>query len=153
MSLIKSITTTSILAHFLATIATCEPFLVGSAQGISDSISKRDEIVQGWALVEDGPCPDGTGRCGKATCCPFGSYCDDSETLSNFCCPTREYHTCPSYFFSAATQLQSAATPPSLRKSWLTIIKTTGSQCGFDVQQSPRCAVSTWVEYRGGIHM
>lgn len=54
-------------------------------------VVKRDDDIpiRGWALAIADTCPDGTGRCGKASCCPYGSYCDDTaDTNSNFCCPS-----------------------------------------------------------------
>jgi hypothetical protein len=86
MALTKHFTIITLFVTALASVSNGEPYLVGSGMGIT----KRDEIVQGWALVEQ-LCPDGTGRCGEETCCPDGSYCDANEnTYSNLCCPTRK---------------------------------------------------------------
>jgi hypothetical protein len=62
--------------------------LVGSE---ADVYKRQSNVVQGWALVED-QCPQGTGTCGKRSCCPVGSYCDTTSfTNSNVCCPTRMF--------------------------------------------------------------
>lgn len=81
----KYVTIATLLLAALTGPTAGEPYLVGLPQ----DVTPRDEIVQGWALVEN-LCPDGTGTCGKRSCCPIGSYCDDNEaTNSNLCCPTR----------------------------------------------------------------
>jgi hypothetical protein len=56
--------------------------------GTELDLSKRQDLVIGWALVSDGPCPAGLGRAGKRACCPAGSSSVDSDTFdSNLCCP------------------------------------------------------------------
>jgi hypothetical protein len=84
--MIASICLQMLLLSFVS-LATAEGFLVGSVQ----DLVKRDDIVQGWALVEDN-CPQGTGGCGARSCCPLGSYCDTgpNNLNSNTCCPTRK---------------------------------------------------------------
>jgi hypothetical protein len=81
----RHFTISTLFVAALTGLSTGEPYLVGLTQ----SFTGRDEIVQGWALVEN-LCPDGTGTCGRRSCCPIGSYCDTTEaTNSNLCCPTR----------------------------------------------------------------
>ncbi|KAF2093734.1 hypothetical protein NA57DRAFT_61437 [Rhizodiscina lignyota] len=56
--------------------------------GSASDLVRRQNIAQGWALVEQ-PCPQGTGDCGRASCCPLDSYCDLTDfSDSNVCCPT-----------------------------------------------------------------
>lgn len=93
-----------VLLALLTSHSIGEPYLVGLGQ----DISVRDELVQGWALVEK-LCPDGTGGCGKRSCCPIGSYCDTNEaTNSNLCCPTSTSSSCSQKLYGMMTEIDVA---------------------------------------------
>lgn len=73
-----------LLITLLPNPLTCQLVRVG---GPAHSLVARD-LVQGWALTET-VCPQGTGVCGRASCCPVDSFCDTTDSSnSNFCCPT-----------------------------------------------------------------
>jgi hypothetical protein len=89
MHILISISNLALLLLLQVIYSTCAGLRLVTSPG--HTVVKRQETVQGWALVEDN-CPDGLGVCGKRSCCPYGSYCDDEEnTNSNLCCPTSKW--------------------------------------------------------------
>ncbi len=89
-------------------------------------LGKRQNVVQGWALVEQ-PCPQGTGTCERASCCPLNSYCDLTDfSTSNVCCPT-----CTSVNVDNVLR-----NPGSFMYA--------DQPCGYNVTQDSRCALDSW---------